>query len=251
MNTPQKTGPIARKLIQRFQKNYQQKVVSLQAWRQAQDEFDKLSADITSRISGEPARVAFDLYNFVQNWAMGMMEMMQELPELDKLMTLVEAAQEEYLPGYPPMSPITATFFWPWMLYDLAIGVKRETFASILLSLGREFDMAPMFLDTLSILSESRLGLHMHEGQQGDRILLRELVTGELRSCHAGSGYEGVPGELWLARVLMPPMPGLAHALVFNTPYVVQNANVAHWQLYLERALPQTKKRMRKRPIII
>ena len=242
MNTPHKAGPIARKLITRFQKSHRQKVVNLQAWRQAQGEFDALAADIASRAGGDPRSSTFKLYNFVQNWAMGIMEMIQELPELDKLMSRVAAAQDEYMPGYPPMSPITSTFFWTWMLYDLTVNAQGETFASILLSLGQEFNMDPVFLDTLSILSESRLGLHVCEGQEDGRVLLRELVTGVLRSCNTGSGYDGAPGELWLARVLMPPMPGMAHALVFNTPYVVQHANLAQWQAYLQRTLPKTKK---------
>ena len=241
MTSSHKIGPIARKLLNRFQKSHQQKVINLQAWRQAQGEFDAIAADIASRLSGDPTKVAFDLYNWVQNWAIGMMEMMQELPELDKLMTRIEAAQEEYMPGYPPMSPVTRTFFWTWVLYDLTHNAREETLADILLALGHEFKMSPVFLETLTILSKSRLGLHICEGRRDGQILLRELVTGTLHTCDIGSGYAGVAGELWLARVLPPPMPGMVHSLVFTTPYVVQHPDPAQWQAYLQRALPKTK----------
>ena len=172
--------------------------------------------------------------------SMGIREMLQDLPELGKLMSRVEAAQDEYMPGYPPMSPMTSTFFWPWMLYDMSVNAKGETFAAILLSVGQELKMAPVFLDTLSTLPESRLGLHVHEGWRDGRILLRELVSGTLRCCDTGSNYAGATGELWLARVLMPPLPDMPHALVFSTPYVVQRADLAQWQAYLQRTLSKT-----------
>ncbi len=239
MPTPHKIGPIARKLLKHFQNSYQQKVVNLQAWRQSQSEFDTISIDITSRLTGNPKMVSFDLYNFVQNWAMGIMEVMQEMPELDKLMTRIEAAQEEYMPGYPPMSPITGTFFWTWVLYDLTHNAQGETFAAILLALGQEFKMSPVFMATLAILSQARLGLHVCEGQQDGRVLLTELVTGTSRICDTGSGYKGVRGELWLARVLPPPMPEVAYSLVLTTPYVVLDADRTTWGAYLQRTLPK------------
>lgn len=241
MPTPHKIGPIARKLITRFRKSHQQKSVHLQAWLQPQDEFRALASDIATRPGGGPHPDAFKLYSFVQNWAIDMIGLMQELPELDPLISVVETAQDDYLPGYPPMSPVTPTFFWPWMLYDLRAKGNGETFAAILLSLGGEFNMDPVFLDVLGMLSESRLGLHVHEGWRDGRVLLRELVGGTLRCCDAGSNYEGAIGELWLARVLMPPMPDMPHALVINTPYVVQGADLAQWQAYLQRTLGETK----------
>lgn len=181
------------------------------------------------------------LYSLVQNWALDMMSMMQELPELDPLMAVVETAQDDYMPDYPPMSPVTLTFFWPWMIYDLRAYGKGETFTAILLSLGREFEMDPVFLDVLGTLSESRLGLHVHEGWRDGRVLLRELVGGALRCCDTGSNYKGAAGELWLARVLPPPRPDMPHALVISTPYVVQRPDLGQWQAYLQRTLGDTK----------
>ncbi|PWF43161.1 hypothetical protein [Massilia glaciei] len=241
MPTEHKTGPIATKFIKRFHKSHRQKTAGPATWWPSQAERDALAADTASRARGEPGMAAFDLYNNVQNWALGAMEAMQDLPELAALMARAEAEQDAYMPGYPPMSPITHTYFWPWMLYDMSVNANGETFAGILLSLGREFNLAPAFLDTLASLSDSRLGLHVWEERHGDRVVLREMVSGIRRDCRAGSGYLGAPGEFWLARVLMPPMHATEPALVFNTPYVISHADLAQWQAYLRRTLPSTK----------
>jgi hypothetical protein len=52
------------------------------------------------------------------------------------------------------------------------------------------------------------------------------------------AGYEGEPGEVWLARVLPSPAATIAEDVVFTTPYVIQNPGPAGWQEYLDRTLP-------------
>ena len=42
-----------------------------------------------------------------------------QLPEMKKYAKMVGAAEEEYMPSGPPMSPLTASFFTTWAFYDL------------------------------------------------------------------------------------------------------------------------------------
>jgi hypothetical protein len=99
----------------------------------------------------------------------------------------------------------------------------------------------PAFLAILERLSESRLGLFVHEGVEEADPVLKERVTGELHHCICPAGYAGHRGELWLARVLPPPAPSM-RSLVFTTPYIILEPDVAAWQHYLERTLPKTKR---------
>lgn len=111
---------------------------------------------------------------------------------------------------------------------------------SILLALGKWGRLDVGFLAVLDQLANSRMGLFVHEGsttKSGD-IILRELVTNDRYECSCPAGYAGFRGELWLARVLPPPLPTLARAAVVTTPYVILAPGVQEWKAYLDRTLP-------------
>src|SRR5262249_2864714 len=59
------------------------------------------------------------------------------------------------------------SLFYYWVVYDVPIGVRRETMGSIVLHVGRSLKMDPEFLAVLEKLTRSRLGLHLDEGPQG------------------------------------------------------------------------------------
>jgi hypothetical protein len=231
-------GPIARKIIAAGRKHQRQTVVDLTSVRQARDEMreildrSKPPSEIGAEFPG------FAAYIYVTNWALGVVEAAQDLKDLWRHVDRVAKAEEDYMPGGPPMSPITRSMFCAWSLWDLTVGVKRESLGSILLAIGRVQGMAPLFVGVLEKLVQSRLGLHVHESTADGIVTLRELVTGEQQRCVCPAGYEGEPGEVWLARVLPPPAATLAEAVVLTTPYVIQTPGPAGWQAYLDRTLP-------------
>jgi len=231
-------GPIARKIIAAGRKHQRQTVVDLATVRQARDEMRGIidQAKPPSDIGAEFP--SFAAYIYVTNWALGIVEAAQDLKDLWRHVDRVAKAEEDYMPKGPPMSPITHSMFCAWSLWDLSVGVKRESLGSILLAIGRVQGMDPLFLGVLEKLVESRLGLHVHERTADGIVTLRELVTGEQRQCVCPAGYEGEPGEVWLARVLPPPAATFAEAVVLTTPYVILNPGPAGWQAYLDRTLP-------------
>ncbi len=237
--TPKDVGPLARKIIAAGQKQQRQKVVDLSTVRKTRDEMEQIisraipSGDVGAKHPG------FAAYIYVTNWVLGVVEAAQDLRDLWRHVDRIAKAEEDYTPDGPPMSPITRSMFCAWSLWDLTVGVKRESLGSILLAIGRVQGMDPLFLGVLEKLVESRLGLHVHEGTTGERITLRELGTGELRECICPAGYDGEHGEVWLARVLSPPVSALHESIVVTTPYVIQNPGPTGWQKYLERTLPK------------
>ena len=56
--------------------------------------------------------------------------------------TLVKA-QDMYTPGYPPMSPITVSYYGCWTIYDLPIGKDDETLGGCFAALSDLGDSAP------------------------------------------------------------------------------------------------------------
>lgn len=230
-------GPIARKIIAAGRKHQRHTVVDLATVRQARDEMrgiidrSKPPSEIGAEFPG------FAAYLYVTNWALGLVEAAQDLKDLWRHIDRIAKAEEDYMPEGPPMSPITRSMFCAWSLWDLTVGLKRESLGSIFLAIGRVQGMDPLFLGVLEKLVESRLGLHVHEGTTDGIVALRELVTGERRVCVCPAGYEGQAGEVWLTRVLPPPAATLAEAVVLTTPYVISNPGLAGWQAYLDRTL--------------
>lgn len=60
------------------------------------------------------------------HWRLDSFELIEELPELEKHIRRIAAAEDEYMPSGPPMSPLTRSYFWHWALYDLSIGIQRR-----------------------------------------------------------------------------------------------------------------------------
>jgi hypothetical protein len=234
-------GPIARKILEGLVRAKQQKVVALADIRKGRDEMRRIIEQAIPSESHGTLHPGFAAYLYVTNWASGLAEAMQDLPELRRHFDRIAKAEDEYMPEGPPMSPITRSMFTTWSLWDLAVGVKRESLGSILLAVCRAQGQDPLFLGTLQTLVESSLGLYVHEGVTDSGIRLRDLATGELHHGVCSSGHDGTRGELWLARVLPSPAPTLEHAIVMTTPYVITNPTAPVWRQYLDRTLPKTK----------
>lgn len=231
-------GPIARKIVIALGKLGTQKAVDLAIRRKGTDEMERIHREAVASEGARDESPSFAAYTNVTNWALALVEAIQEMPELRRFMDRIQKAEDEYMPSGPPMSPLTKSFFWSWALWDLTVGVKRETLGSIVLAVARSQGKDPLFVGVLKSLVESSLGLHVHVGITNGRIQLRELVTSELRTCICPSGYDGVPGELWLARVL-PASVAFGEHVVLTTPYVVVNPGVNVWREYLDRTLPK------------
>lgn len=145
-------------------------------------------------------------------------------------------AETEYMPEGPPMSPLTRSYFFFWAVCDLSPKGNGETLASATLDLVGEIGVEPQLLVAMHALERSRMGLWVHQGFAGDRVVLRELVTDQECRCVVPSGFRGRAGEVWFARVLPPVAPGL-DAVVVTTPYVLIDTAPSQWLAYVDRAL--------------
>jgi len=168
-------------------------------------------------------------------------ECVSALPEMIAFYDVIEAAEEEYRPGGPPMSPLTGSYFTSWAFFDFRFGGQQETIGTCLLDVSDRLDLDSGLVEALRRFQDSRMGIYEHGGTRGGRVRLRELLTGREFDTLCTSGYRGKRGELWYVR-LCPPILDLAeYHVTFTTPYVLTQASKSDWTAYLNRAMLQLK----------
>jgi hypothetical protein len=163
------------------------------------------------------------VYAYAQNKLSVFIEQLSELPELTKLKNSIADAQDEYMPSFPPMSPLAKSCFTCWGFFDLTTGIKRETFGTITIDVCRALEVDNSLIAVIERMQASRMGFFVHEGVSGKHVFLREMVIGRKVKAFSTSSYMGEPGQLWYVRVLPEPFPemGFGYDVVFTTPYVI------------------------------
>jgi len=245
-------GPVARKVISTAREILQNKVTSLDDWKKGKLNAEKLQESILDADKLMEYDLAHASYVYAQNQLSVLIEQMIELPPLRKLATAYDAAMDFYTPDYPPMSPITKSYFTCWGSFDLATqGTKKETMSSIAVDFCRFIGVDQSLLSLYENMEQSRMGIYRHMGCEGEFVHLTELITHKKVKAVRTTNFEGQPGELWLVRILPPPFdaPGLDHHVIFNTPYILipnaeydrKNRSVEdQWLSYFDRVLPAT-----------
>jgi hypothetical protein len=228
-------GAISKKLAARFgrpksQRGYPRRQVTRDVFRAPKDVH---TVDDLIRSGYHPLLAA---YAAAQNFTSFFAEAMSEFPELDPYCRIVAAAEEEYMPDGPPMSPLTRSYFTSWAFFDVRFGRDKETIGTCLLDLADVLGMDSFLTETIRRFQASRLGIYEHVGTDGPHVRLKELLTADEFTCHPASAYRGRAGELWYVRVCPPLLGQVDYHLAYGTPYVLM-ATKANWTAYLNRSL--------------
>lgn len=238
--------PIADKLLRALAKQSRSKVVDLSALaagRKGAEDLHKSIANEETLADLQPAHAA---YVHAQNVVSVLVEQLTALPEMRRFAKLIGEAENLYMPSGPPMSPLTASYVRCWALFDACVGLREEALGSVGIAVASTFGMHREVVRLIGLLQQSRMGIFVHQGVDHGALVLRELVTGRMVRAICPAGYLGRAGELWYARVLPPPFPGLgSEQVVFTTPYVLLHAKEIDWQAYFRRTLPDTAQEAR------
>ena len=232
-------GIISRKLIGRFRRNHR---LSERLGRQMRAEAGPIARDVKSiqqLIEEEGHDPLHAAYVATQNITSLFAESVSEFDEFDDYCEIVGSAQDEYMPGGPPMSPLTSSYFTTWAFFDVRFGPDQETTGTCLLDSAELLEIDPYMAETLQKLQDSRMGIYEHCGWNGSRVYLRELVTGAEFECCVPAGYRGKQGELWYVRCCPPLGDLFDYHLAFTTPYVLTGANKSDWTAYLKKSILQ------------
>jgi len=179
------------------------------------------------------------VYVSAQNLVSLLSEILSELPLFKKYYDKVAYAEDEYLPGGPPMSPLTWSHFTTWAFFDVQFGKDNETLGSCILDVAKELKLSPDMVEVIGQFQDSRMGIYKHFGKDGHNVVLKEIVSDEEFSCHVASGYSGKKGQLWFVRRLPPVRDFVDYSVIFTTPYVLIGASTKEWFTYVHRTLPK------------
>ena len=242
-------GPISRRVLAALRKERQRRVIDFSALKLGAERAEALERGVISETDMQEYDPLHAVYIYAQNKMSVMVEHIAALPMCASLMKAYSDAEDVYMPSGPPMSPLTGSYFFCWGVFDSAVGEERETLGSVAIDLGLAIDTEPSLIHLFEHMQASRMGLYVHEGVDGSRVLLRELITGMQHRCLSPAGYMGKPGEIWFVRILPEPYESLplGYSLVFNTPYVIGRydgdfgpADRNEWHAFLERTMPKT-----------
>lgn len=179
------------------------------------------------------------VYASTQNIVSYLAENLSVLPELEEYHKIAGHAEDEYMPGYPPMSPLTKSYFTHWAFFDLRFGKDRETIGTCLLDIGSEIGINEGYIELIRLLQESRMGLYLNQGMEGKSVLLYEIFSKRQYRCHVASGYTGRKNEIWFVRVAPPPFGLDDQNIVITTPYIMIETLKEDWEDYFNRTLPR------------
>ncbi len=170
----------------------------------------------------------FALYVSVQQMVSLFAELLLQLPELRTFRKRLEKLDDDYMPSFPPTSPVTGSHFAMWTQCDLRISEDGETMARIFAEIGGLLGFGADYLALAKTLADSRMGIYEHCGLKNGCISLRELVTDNEISFFGDSGYAGNKGELWWVRAVPPPL-NFPHWVGMSTPYVLRAPGQSEW----------------------
>ena len=244
-------GPLARKVIESARQQLQRKVTSLGDWKEGKLRSEEYQKSIISEESLNKLDPLHALYVYSQNHLSVLIEQISELPLLEKLTDIYVTAEEEYMPSGPPMSPLTPSYFTCWGAFDLcSFGAKKETLCTVVTDFCKYIDVDHGQIEVFEEMQNSYMGIYKHEGVSGEYINFRELVTNRKLRAVCPSGYMGLEGEVWFARIFPPLFNSFNYSVVFTTPYILgklgsDNSFISavenDWLNYFDRNLGKTR----------
>lgn len=243
-------GPISKKLIAELKKTKNKKIINFQELKEAKAYADNLEKTIISKKDLSKYNPLHAVYIYAQNKVSVLVEQLSELSAVSKLINILDQAHEAYMPSFPPQSPVTLSYFTCWGFFDVCVGIKKESFGTIICDILRMMKADPGFITIIEFMCNSRMGIFIHKGHLNQYVILEELITGEEHKVIVPSGYQGKKDEIWFARLMHEPFPDLnyGYSVVFTTPYVLNNFNGKigssamreDWDTFFDRNLKAT-----------
>ncbi|MBT7609481.1 MAG: hypothetical protein HN576_06980 [Bacteriovoracaceae bacterium] len=225
-------GKISASLKKNLLLHINKKVVDISSMREAK----KIAVEATEHLkslddelsSGErdPLQHAYiSTISFMSTCMYGL----ANLKEMKAFKKVSKEQEDLYMPSFPPMSPITDSYYVPWEMLDLRFGPDKETLSSIFLDLADSLKIDQDQIELLKNLSNSRMGIYEVVKKDGKKILLKEILTNKEYWSVCTAGYKGKIGQLWYVRLLPGITEYVDYSLVMTTPYVLLTHKKESW----------------------
>src|ERR1039458_5156699 len=182
-------GPIAKRVLAKMKVHWQRKIVSIKNVLSGHAMADELQKTVVSQkeLAGlDPAHAA---YAYTQNQVSVISEQLTALKEMAPFADIISRAEDLYMPSAPPMSPLTTSYFTCWAFFDACAGPANETIGTTILEFGAAFGMHTELLRLIRLMQDSRMGLYIHRGREGNVTIIEDLLTGALYRAIVPAGY--------------------------------------------------------------
>lgn len=244
-------SPISRKVLSGLRKAINRKVIDISELKNGEIHAEKLEKSVITEKELSELDPLHGVYAYGQNKISVFIEQIAELAALSKLTNAYADAEDIYMPSGPPMSPLTKSYFLCWGYFDLCVGIKKESFGTVIIDICRSLKVDQGLIKIFECMQNSRMGFYIHEGVSEGFVHLRELITQKQIKAIVPSGYMGSQDEIWFTRIMPEPFANLnyGYSVVFTTPYIIsemQNgrfvySNEKSWNLFFKRNLGKTK----------
>ncbi len=225
---------ISKKLIRDYKKLKLNKIINLSEVNLAKERLSEMTSKFKN-LNGSHNDPSHKIYLLIQNWLSYFSEEVSIHKELEEFYNKMEELEDEFMPSFPPESPLTGSYFTYWAFCDFEFGRRRETISTIFYDLGVEFKFDELILKTLDNLTNSYMGFYRQTGFDGDLIILEDILTGARFETICTSGYRGKKNEIWYARLVENLDEVYNYHIVLTTPYVVVNYKEKDWNSFFQR----------------
>ncbi|MGD1095438.1 MAG: hypothetical protein ABSB35_26020 [Bryobacteraceae bacterium] len=232
--------PLAGKVVAKMKRSMRAKVVNIKNVLDGRATAEDLHKTVVTQEELAGFDLAHAAYVYAQNQVSVMSEQLTALKEMAPFVDIISKAENLYIPSAPPMSRLTTSYFTCWAFFDACAGPANETIGTTILEFGAAFGIHTEMLRLIRLMQESRMGHYIYKGSEGKLAVLEDLVTGAVCRAIVPSGHNGKKGELWYVRVLPPSIRGSQEHVVFTTPYIVVQPQLADWLAYFRRTFPAT-----------
>jgi hypothetical protein len=186
---------------------------------------------------GDPSFHAYAAANNVANeFASQALDILELIPFNNQLADL----QEEYMPSYPPMSPVTSAFFAGWMVLDARDPYSALTLGELFTHHLQHEGKSECLRKAMVELNNSFCSFYEVTDVGVDGVTLWDIAGKQEIQCWNSSGYPGRRGEVWYVRVVPPCVKGSNRSVTVCTPYVFRDGYRRTWEDFFQRRLAST-----------
>ena len=183
----------------------------------------------------KPGDPSFHAYAAVVNTTDEFAAQALDIPELIPFNNRLADIQDEYMPSYPPTSPVTSAFFAGWMAFDARDPGTGVTLGELFAGYFQHMPGFEYLEKAMLALNDSRCSFYEVIDVSQEGLTLWDILGQREIPGWNSSGYAGRKGEIWYVRLLPSFREGLARSVTLNTPYVFRNSSRGVWETFFQR----------------
>ena len=134
-------NPISKKVLSGLRKTINRKIIDISELKNAKIHSENLEKSVITEKELSELDPLHGVYAYGQNKISVLVEQVAELPALSKLSNAYADAEDIYMPSGPPISPLTKSYFLCWGFFDLCVGIKKESFGTVIMDVCRSLNV--------------------------------------------------------------------------------------------------------------